>query len=669
MSQQLPTVQDLYNVKTDADDLAAMVNGGSGTTVTTRYGGTKPSVAKAVADALALLNQFTNTGPWQSGYSYQVNDIWSDATGAWYIVVADYVSGGSASADAASSAVIPAGTGAASRFKGYDSVSSACLAVSAGLHAEGEIIDTEAYYAGYNVGGNRYRVVKAVSEAARPAEDKGSVIWCGSTPWYLLGFIGQEIATPEQFGLLNGLTYSDHLTGFANYTGLTKVIARDLAISEPLRLNSSYNSLEIRAGATLSATPDFVGDGVVIVGSDSKLVDNSNVVGEGSIDAMGVAPRGVFFNRARFSKVTLQSIKGATVNGIKVGSFSAGGKCYEINIKVDEIAHTDTPNAANSIGVYHEKVSDCNVEQTIVRGYRKAFGNTSSCAAIWYRRCHGWIRPEHGVFTHCYDDNAALSKFIACYADTPTNYADNTITDVYGFYLNGFSPQLTCCEVFINGDLTPSIETDGVIHAVYMAKEIYGNLFGLHLSGGQPTRRFKSAVGGYTKTSNILGVIDNGANTIVDTDSRKNAFSDVKDVEFNRAINVQEGVNLTGPQGVNRALRFQRDGANRFTMRMNEDAESGADIGSLLQWQSYDNTGALLDTILQYSRQYKQWQLSGKLKVSDLLILSECTTATLPDNDNRGVVYVSDGHNGAPCLAVYSGGWKKILLGDVITPT
>lgn len=55
MSQSLPTVQEVYDLKRDIDDAAELVNGDASVEVQTRYGGLKPSIAKAVSDA--LLNQ------------------------------------------------------------------------------------------------------------------------------------------------------------------------------------------------------------------------------------------------------------------------------------------------------------------------------------------------------------------------------------------------------------------------------------------------------------------------------------------------------------------------------------------------------------------------------------------------------------------------------------
>jgi hypothetical protein len=49
-----PTTQEINDAKTDLDDLEQIVNGDASTTVTTRLGGNKPSVSKALSDATAF---------------------------------------------------------------------------------------------------------------------------------------------------------------------------------------------------------------------------------------------------------------------------------------------------------------------------------------------------------------------------------------------------------------------------------------------------------------------------------------------------------------------------------------------------------------------------------------------------------------------------------------
>lgn len=497
------------------------------------------------------------------------------------------------------------------------------------------------------------------------ADDNGfTIVTAGGARWKR---INTDHASPQMFGATVGGSNTTAMSAFIAHTGLPKKLTRSLGVSAPVVINDDNVSLEIPADVVLYANSGFSGDAVVKVGAIDNLVDNCKIYGEGEVDALDRCDKGVFVVRSRFSRVKLNAVKNVGKIGVQVGTNTAAGKCYEVDVHVPEVARSDTAAPADSIGVYHENCSDCNIDLTICRGFRKSFSNATNCAALWYTKCHGWSRPQHGPLTHVFDDNSALSKFTNCYADTPTNYGDPSITEVHGFYLNGYSPQLLACEAFINKDLTPTIETDGVINAVTFAKEIYANIFGFHCSGSAATRRFKAFVAGPRDGSNVLGLIDNGASNFVDTDSRRISFSNVKDVTFGRNVLVKDGVNVTGEDAAVKALRFQTLESNRFNFRMNEDAETGTVGGSLLQMQAFDNTGTLIGTIAEYSREFDQWQFSPKVKVGKSMILANYTVATLPDNDNRALVYVSDGNAGSPCLAVYSGGWKKVLIGDLVS--
>jgi hypothetical protein len=86
----LPTAQELYDLKTDANDLAEIVNGDENTLVSTRYGGEKPSVQRAVNQALAQYATINNRGAWTASTTYAVNDIWQHTDDTWYLVLTDY---------------------------------------------------------------------------------------------------------------------------------------------------------------------------------------------------------------------------------------------------------------------------------------------------------------------------------------------------------------------------------------------------------------------------------------------------------------------------------------------------------------------------------------------------------------------------------------------------
>jgi hypothetical protein len=105
MSQQFPSVQDLYDAKTDIDDLATIVNGPDHTQVATRYGGSKPTLTTVLQNAVRDFGARRITGAHQSATQYHVNDLWQASDGSWYWVVQAYQSQSEAQ-DIASNAVL-----------------------------------------------------------------------------------------------------------------------------------------------------------------------------------------------------------------------------------------------------------------------------------------------------------------------------------------------------------------------------------------------------------------------------------------------------------------------------------------------------------------------------------------------------------------------------------
>jgi hypothetical protein len=62
--------------------------------------------------------------------------------------------------------------------------------------------------------------------------------------------------------------------------------------------------------------------------------------------------------------------------------------------------------------------------------------------------------------------------------------------------------------------------------------------------------------------------------------------------------------------------------------------------------------------------------ISGDLSISQLFELGSYTADTLPDTGASGtVIFVSDGDDGSPCIAVDNGSdWKILSLGNILTP-
>jgi hypothetical protein len=167
LSVLVPSVQDLSNLKQDVDDLAEIVNGSSATEVDTRYGGKKPSVSKAIADALLSENMTT---------------------------VIDNGDG---------TVTINAANGSLTISVGGNSFSTLSDAVSNILNGgvqPGSTVKVEERFSGTGVGGNDYTLLDAGSAGARPAQDNGSVIHVGSDGLYLYSLFSAGYCFLEQFG-------------------------------------------------------------------------------------------------------------------------------------------------------------------------------------------------------------------------------------------------------------------------------------------------------------------------------------------------------------------------------------------------------------------------------------------------------------------------------------
>lgn len=98
MTQQFPSVQEIYDLQRDMKDAEKIVNGDADTIVQTRLGGEKPSLARAITQAVLQYGATNSRGAWQTGVSYQRNDIWQTGT-TWYLVLSDYTSGATAQDD------------------------------------------------------------------------------------------------------------------------------------------------------------------------------------------------------------------------------------------------------------------------------------------------------------------------------------------------------------------------------------------------------------------------------------------------------------------------------------------------------------------------------------------------------------------------------------------
>lgn len=202
MAEQFPTVQELYDFKRDLDDAALIVNGNESTVVSTRYGGDKPSIARAVNTALQRYAAFNVTGDWVAGNQYQVNDLWFQAGQGWYLVLVPYTSGEMPEDDIAAQTVTVYSPLELTSSAGgmYPELDQLIFAVSSGLHSVGSTVLSATYHPGLYLGGNLYLVEDAGSASARPSSDGGTIIHVGSNGLYLKGLFTDGKYRLTQFG-------------------------------------------------------------------------------------------------------------------------------------------------------------------------------------------------------------------------------------------------------------------------------------------------------------------------------------------------------------------------------------------------------------------------------------------------------------------------------------
>lgn len=469
--------------------------------------------------------------------------------------------------------------------------------------------------------------------------------------------------TPERFSgnLQSAINFCQatnaELRVFKSYT-----IDAPLLISQPIQIT-------IGRKGKISASDAFSGTSVIQVGSPSALAELVIIEGGGTVDARLKCGIAIDFSFARFSKLKLKEVIGGVKRAVRIGDPLAPAASYEVDCSGVTAWLGDVANTEDSIAIYHEKATDCYAHECIGRGYRKHFVTSSAAASIEYHMCHGWNRPVNGPLTHVFDDNGSQTTFVQCYADTPTNYGDSSITEVFGWRLNGFSPQLLACRGFINQALTPNIAVFGLVKLVHFTKEVYGNIFGLKAAGGSASMKYASIVSGPKTTSTIMGLVDDGPSSVVDAESRKENYTNQKIFEFINGLKINSFASITGPAGTPLPFSLQRGGIDRIQLRLSGNAEDGTNSGSDFQINAHADDGSFLATLLQINRKFKKLQAIEGMQISKQLeFANSYTVATLPVGEPRGLIYVNDGNAGQPCLAVFVGGaWKRIAIGNAVS--
>lgn len=514
-----------------------------------------------------------------------------------------------------------------------------------------------------------------------PLNENGEIVFsAGTGSGNVTGYLNQDVlpsktdgSVPVRFsGLdLTPETFDNSLQAAIDYcqeNGKKLKIDTVVYVVQTLYITAPIQ-IEILRGGAIRASDSFSGTSVIQVGSPSTLAELVIIEGAGTVDARLKCDIAIDFSFARFSKLRLKEVIGGVKRAVRIGDPLAPAASYEVDCSSVTAWLGDVANTNDSIAIYHEKATDCYVHECIGRGYRKHFVTSSAAASIEYHMCHGWNRPVNGPLTHVFDDNGSQTTFVQCYADTPTNYGDSSITEVFGWRLNGFSPQMIACRGFINQALTPNIAVSGLVKLVHFTKEVYGNIFGLKAAGGSAAMKYASLVSGPKATSTIMGLVDDGPSSVVDAESRKENYTNQKIFEFINGLKINSFANLTGPAGTALPFSLQRSGIDRIQLRLSGNTEDGTNAGSDFQISAHADDGSFLATMLQINRKFKKLQALEGIQISKQLEFSNSyTVATLPTGEPRGLIYVNDGNAGQPCLAVFvSGQWRRVALGNAVS--
>lgn len=372
-------------------------------------------------------------------------------------------------------------------------LSAATALASASMNA-GECISVAERESGTTAGGGVFLLVDAGSSGARPAALDGEIVHVGAAGLYLRRIHKEAFVDPR-------ITASASVAvalSVARAVGRALTLTQgDYALTSTLVLDQEGDTLTIHPKARLVAASGFSGQSMVELGNYSSVpVQFIRVDGGGTLACAGNCARGITAVSACFSRIENVHIHGATRRMISVGSNSAVGTSYRVDIKnVLGIAQATT-NHASSIAIYYEKATDCYLEDFTAVGYRVGLEIASNAYSIDLFKVHVWGRTEHGAMVAGFRifGSASLAQ---CHADTPF---DNIGVggDLFGFYISGAvnAPSL---KVFMNDDL-PS---DDRVYPFWFDGDTDSVITLARVEGGSASNRFKAFAGGDTTNNTI----------------------------------------------------------------------------------------------------------------------------------------------------------------------
>lgn len=182
------------------------------------YGSTNGMTPEEIGGAISLFASFENTGAWTTATNYTINQLWSDG-GNWYLVLENYTSGASAAADIAGGTVAQ-----------YEPSGRTWQVYSIGqMEALTPLKEGQAVY--LSAGGRSGTFIWDSSDlSAEVSADtlQGVYIAPSSDATGASGAWVRKLdgyVTPEMFGFLPGVAFSDETTAASNLAAFNAAVS------------------------------------------------------------------------------------------------------------------------------------------------------------------------------------------------------------------------------------------------------------------------------------------------------------------------------------------------------------------------------------------------------------------------------------------------------------
>lgn len=272
-------------------------------------------------------------------------------------------------------------------------------------------------------------------------------------------------------------------------------------VSQTIDIPSNMGVI-IPPGVQIRAQTGFVGSSVLRVGdpTSSDITQYVNIQGGGTIDVNNKCDMGVDFANAAFCRADKLRILGANLKGIRVGDPAAVNSSYEVDLSAIRVRQNDVANIVGSVGIAHEQATDCHVSDAYSIGYRTGFLVASTGGSIDYSLCHAWVKVVHGVMIRGFDLQGRRNSLHGCYADTPTNYGDPSLTDLSCFFVHGLNNTIVGGRAFMTtGGANGALATDGLVSIVKTDQEVNSSVY-VMVGGSSASFRWKTRTEGSTRT-------------------------------------------------------------------------------------------------------------------------------------------------------------------------